>query len=345
MAKSPHEASVEDEIKDTSMGAPHVVLLGAGASRAAFPQGDRNGKALPLMADFVQHLGIGDYLREAGVPSDTTNFETAYSTLVGDPRGSDIREELETRIYEYFRSLEMPDSPTIYDHLLLAMRPKDVIATFNWDPFLLEAVQRNNRVLKGRVPALLFLHGNVAAGFCPKDRVHGFRGAVCSKCKEPMRGVPLLYPIAAKNYENDPSIAASWAFMKLALKKTFMFTVFGYGAPSSDTAALSLLREAWGDVEKRSLEQTEIIDIRPKEELAKTWEPFIHTHHYETHDDFFDSWIAKHPRRSGEAYWNQYMMAKFISNNRIPKGGSLEELWDWYQPLFEAEQSQGDERL
>jgi len=26
------------------MGRPHVVLLGAGASRAAFPRGERNGK-------------------------------------------------------------------------------------------------------------------------------------------------------------------------------------------------------------------------------------------------------------------------------------------------------------
>lgn len=32
---------------------PHVVLLGAGASRAAFPSGEETGKHLPLMNDFV----------------------------------------------------------------------------------------------------------------------------------------------------------------------------------------------------------------------------------------------------------------------------------------------------
>lgn len=294
------------------------------------------------MDDFVQHVGIGELLKRAGVPGDAPNFETAYSSLVSDPNMAAVRQELESRILEYFSSLEMPESPTIFDHLLLAMRPKDVIATFNWDPFLLEAVRRNNHILKGQVPALLFLHGNVAAGFCTKDRVNGFRGAICSKCKQPMPGLPLLYPITQKNYENDPAIATAWSYMKLVLKKTFMFTVFGYGAPASDTAALNLLKDAWGNVEDRSLEQTELIDIRSKEDLTKTWDPFIHTHHYEIHNDFFDSWIARHPRRSGEAYWNQYMMAKFISNNRIPQSTTLKELWDWYKPLFDAEQSRGE---
>ncbi|MFW6223076.1 MAG: hypothetical protein ACOC3T_05645 [Bacteroidota bacterium] len=32
---------------------PHVVILGAGASAAAFPQGDANGKKLPVMNDLA----------------------------------------------------------------------------------------------------------------------------------------------------------------------------------------------------------------------------------------------------------------------------------------------------
>ncbi len=40
--------------KDDLMGAPryhrpHVLILGAGASKASFPQGDGNGRKLPLM--------------------------------------------------------------------------------------------------------------------------------------------------------------------------------------------------------------------------------------------------------------------------------------------------------
>ncbi len=38
---SEHEVSVEQEIADTSAGRPHVLLLGAGASKAALPNGDK----------------------------------------------------------------------------------------------------------------------------------------------------------------------------------------------------------------------------------------------------------------------------------------------------------------
>ena len=44
--------------------------------------------------------------------------------------------EIETRVDEYFADLELPGHPTIYDRLVLSLREKDLIATFNWDPFL-----------------------------------------------------------------------------------------------------------------------------------------------------------------------------------------------------------------
>ena len=36
------------------------------------------------------------------------------------------------------------------------------------------------------------------------------------------------------------------------------------------------------------------------------------------------------------------MEAAFIDNNPPPKVGSLEELWQWFKPLIDAE-SRGDE--
>ena len=50
------ELSIEDEIKDVKFGRPHVVILGAGASLAAFPNGDANGIRLPLMLDFIEKI-------------------------------------------------------------------------------------------------------------------------------------------------------------------------------------------------------------------------------------------------------------------------------------------------
>ncbi len=119
-----------------------------------------------------------------------------------------------------------------------------------------------------------------------------------------------------------------------------MITVFGYGAPKSDVSAIDLMKAAWGDVNSRYMEQTEIVDIREEDDLRETWEPFIHTHHYEVHDNFYDSWIANHPRRTGEAYINQYIDAMFIDNNPVPKDLDFPELWDWFEKLQKVEERQ-----
>ena len=118
-----------------------------------------------------------------------------------------------------------------------------------------------------------------------------------------------------------------------------MLTVFGYGAPKSDKSAIELMKKAWGEIEKRSLEQIEIIDIKQKEELQDSWSQFIHTHHYDIHKDFFDSWIANHPRRTGEAYMNQYLTAEVIKNNPVPRLNNLLDLKNWYKDLINVEKS------
>jgi hypothetical protein len=329
------EKSVAEEIADVSMGRPHVVLLGAGASRAAFPRGERNGKRLPVMADFFETTAVADDLISVGIPHSGRNFEELYSELTHDPAKARVREALDRAVFHYFSSLDLPDEPTLFDHLILSLRPKDIIATFNWDPFLILAARRNGHV--GGVPRLLFLHGNVLEAYCEKDRVHGVRGARCSRCGQPFVPGKLLYPIAEKNYDTDPAIQSSWLAVKWAFENAFMVTFFGYGAPQSDRGAVDLLHEAWGGWQKRDMEQIEMIDIRQEDELLRTWRPFVHTHHYEVHTDFYESWIANHPRRTGEAYWSQYLDARFIENNPVPRTGSFGELWAWFEPLVAAE--------
>ena len=137
------EVTVAQEIAQVQIERPHVVLLGAGASRAALPGGDRNGKILPLMADFSDVLPIGQILDPLGIEHESKNFENVYSSVSKDKHLDDARIELENLIYEYFDSLRLPEEPTLYDYLVRSLRPKDVIATFNWDPFLIEAACRN----------------------------------------------------------------------------------------------------------------------------------------------------------------------------------------------------------
>lgn len=331
-----HEASVADEIDQIEMERPHVVLLGAGASRAALPEGDANGRRLPLMGDFAEIVPVIDVLAKAGISHTGRNFEELYSELCLEPAYADVRAQLERVIYSYFSSLSLPSKPTLYDHLILSLRTKDVIATFNWDPFLIQAIRRN-QIVGGRIPTVLFLHGNVAAGYCPEDNVHGVRGARCSRCGKPFGALSLLYPVAAKSYDDDPAIADAWRMAKASFKSAFMVTIFGYSAPQSDVSAVELLLNAWGGAQARSMEQFEIIDVRPEEELLKTWDRFIHTHHYEVHSTAYDSWLFNHPRRTGEAYINQYLNALFIENNPIPMDSSFEELWEWFAPLLDRE--------
>ncbi len=329
------EVSAEEEINQIIVGKPHVVILGAGASYAAFPGGDKHGRKFPLMNNLIETLGLQDLIARTGLRFASSNFEDIYASIHKESSLIDIREELEAEVYRYFGEMELPDHPTIYDHLVLSLRNKDFIATFNWDPFLVQAIRRNGRRFK--LPRVLFLNGNVEVAYCADGHMMGNNGAACSHCGSLLTPTKLLYPVSEKNYHVDEFISRQWATVADVLKHAFMVTIFGYGAPTSDASAIELLKTAWGDINDRSLEEFEIIDVRQEDDLRRTWSPFIHTHHYRVKSNFYDSWIANHPRRTGEAYWNQFIEAKFIENNPLPKEADFPELWEWYSRLQEVE--------
>lgn len=289
---------------------PHVVILGAGATMAAIPEGDKNGKKSSVMDGFIETLGMTEILREVKLKTRSTNLEDIYSELHSRPECDAIREELDTRIREYFSGLEIPDDPNIYDFLLLALRRKDLIATFNWDPLLLQAYQRASEITKD-LPDLAFLHGNVLVGYCRNHKYGGVITARCLECGEPFKPAPLLYPVAQKNYAADPYIQDSWKAIRNKLKRAYLVTVFGYSAPKTDAEAIDLMKEAWGAVEKRDLEDFEFIDVRSEDELIASWQDFVHSHHYEVHKDFFSSSLAKHPRRTTVELFDRTMECMF----------------------------------
>jgi len=332
------ETSVDEEVDNPRKVRPHLVLLGAGASRAATPSGDVNGHRLPVMTDFVETVGLATLLDGAGITWQSRNFEEVYSEIASRSETDAIRVALESAVQAYFSDLVLPEVPTIYDYLVLSLRSKDVIATFNWDPFLIQAYRRSLRVTKS-LPYLVFLHGSVAHGFCAKDRTSGARGARCSQCGSVFTPDRLLFPVEEKNYSSSPEIAFAWDAVRTALEGSLMFTIFGYGAPKSDRDAVGLLKAAWGNLEDRQFEQIEIIDLRPEDELTATWSEFIHTHHYDVFSSFHDSFLAMHPRRSIEAFQNQYRDAMFIENNPAPLDVDLAALHSWYSRLISAERA------
>jgi hypothetical protein len=322
------------EIADVRMKRPHVVILGAGASRATCPKGDKNGRPLPVMMDFARLVGLTPLFKDWGIDADR-NFEDTYSDLFEAGETEKLK-QLNERVEDYFGVLALPDHPTVYDYLVLSLRETDLIATFNWDPLLLQAYRRHPR--RFRRPKVAFVHGNVLAGYCPTDEVMGWAGVPCSSCGEPLARTPLLYPVRHKNYAKDGSIAVQWDLLKHEMRQAFMFTIFGYGGPKTDQEAIDTLSEAWGSPSERSLEQTDFITLQSTDEVRDVWSRFIHSHHYDVTHDFFDSWVAKHPRRTGEAYLAQYLDARFVEGNPPPQHVSLEDLWAWYDELLPAEQ-------
>lgn len=328
-----------DGIPDPHVGRPHVVLLGAGASLAALPNGDKWGKRLPLMNNLIDVLGLGSLLDRHGIAHKGVNFEALYSGLVTSGQHPDVVQAIEASVFSYFHGMRLPDHPTIYDHLVLSLRPKDFIATFNWDPFLLQAIERNYTALKTKPPHFCFLHGCVALAYCDRHKPMMVQrdGHPCVRCGETMTPTRLLYPVTQKNYNADPHCVAGWHDVQAVLKHAYLFTIFGYGAPSTDVEAVSLLKQGWGDPTGRQFEETEIIDIRGEDDLLATWEPFIHTHHYGIHQSFYDSLIARFTRRSCDGFWNMTMQCIFEKGIPVPRHLDFPELWDWYKPLIEAE--------
>ena len=123
---------------------------------------------------------------------------------------------------------------------------------------------------------------------------------------------------------------------KLSVEKG---TIFGYSAPDSDVEAIELMKNAWGKWEDRNLEQVELIDIKDETTLRNTWGDFIHTHHFDYFNDFFQSSLSLFPRRTCEAQWNSAMEVRFLKQNPVPRDLAVQELLDWYSPLFEAEKN------
>lgn len=146
---------------------PHVVLLGAGASVATIPSGDRNGKKISAMKGFIEKLGMSSIISSISLETKSDNLEDIYMEMYERDDCEQQRKLLEKRIVDYFLDFELPDDPTIYDMLILSLTKKDLIATFNWDPLLVEAYIRCTKITKN-LPQMAFLHGNVAVATCEK---------------------------------------------------------------------------------------------------------------------------------------------------------------------------------
>ena len=271
----------DEGIRTVYGGGGHLVILGAGASIAATRRNpEKNGKILPSMDNFIDVVDLKDIVGKVPKKLRANNFEELYSKIYENSPQSNLIKEIEERVNAYFIGMKLPDEPTIYDYLVMSLRPKDLIATFNWDPFLYQAFSRNSHIAD--MPRLAFLHGSVAIGYSKEMRRSGPAGMTHRQTLSYFEPSKLLYPVFRKNYNQDEFCQIEWNRVKLCLNddSTKRVTIFGYGAPKSDIEAVKLLNDAWGGADKRNMEQFEIIDIRSENEVRTQWDNFIHSHHY-----------------------------------------------------------------
>lgn len=325
------------------MGGMHLVILGAGASIASCLRNPEfHGKQLPSMNGLSDVIDLSDILSQVPQNLLCNNFEELYGNIYEWDKSSPLLEEINNRIYTYFRELELPKEPTIYDYLIMSLREKDVIATFNWDPFLYQAWWRN--YYHGSSPQLIFLHGNVAIGYNEENNGIGWAGTIGKIHKKYYTPTQLMFPIKHKNYKEDRFIIREWNHLNNCLQYAQKVTIFGYSAPKSDVEAISAMQLAWGSPLKRNMEQFEFIDIRSEQDIIDSWSSFIHSHHYDFCTDFFQSSLAQYPRRTFEAHMLQILPITpeeaFVEPLPIPHNEihSFEDMWAWYAPLIAKEE-------
>jgi hypothetical protein len=279
---------------------------------------------------------LGPILHKSGISGNFSDFESVYDDVASSGKYPKIVKEIKNRVYEYFSHFSLPEEATLYDYLVLSLRKKDLIATFNWDPLLALAWQRNSKVAK--LPKVVYLHGNVEIAICNEDRVKDFKGKSCNKCKKSLKAVPLLYPVKQKNYANNPFIKSEWIQLRYVLRHAYFFTIFGYSAPKTDVEARKVLLNEWKTNPIFELAQIEIIDIKSKKELKDNWREFFCRAHHGTFDSVWHSHIFQYPRRSCEGLAMATLQNMPWRTNCFPKTKNLRELQGWAQELWEEEQ-------
>lgn len=320
-------------------GRPHVVLLGAGASKQCLPDGDANGLIVPLMNELDQIPSIQKVLYENDLRiTANESFESFYSSQVKQHSTNPILKVINDEIYNYFNALKLPSNPTIYDYLLLSLRKKDAIGTFNWDPLIIQAHQRVRRITDD-LPEIFFLHGTVGLGMCNEHSIVNFIGGACPKCENDLDKIQLLYPTSEKDYNSDGYIKEQWDGIKYYMSNAFGMTIFGYAAPETDVEARQLLQDGWGTNNERFMEEIDIINIDDEEHIFSTWKSFIHETHYLITKNYFESSIAKFPRRVSEYQFCRFNLNMWLNNHQFDQGLTFDELSKKVKKLIKHESS------
>ena len=97
----------------------------------------------------------------------------------------------------------------------------------------------------------------------------------------------------------------------------------------------------WGDPEDNKARRIQLINTADPDSLRDQWGAFFYSHYCDVYKDFRQSFLARHPRRSGEAFFDQYLEAIPVEDVPFPDLGPLADLHEWFRPYLTAEADQG----
>ena len=282
-------------------------------------------------------------IADAGAPD--TGFESQFTWLKNTCVYDDELDKIEKIISSYFHECILPDQPTIYDYLVLGLQRKDVVATFNWDPLLMLAHRRNRGIPGLELPDIRFLHGSVYYSSCLEHDVLACPREQCPKCDIPLVNSQLIFPLEDKDYGQDSLISRDWEVVTNKLTTAFHRTIFGYSGPRTDHKAKRMLRDGWhgpsGSSENpssiRHFSHVEIVDIASPRELERNWRQFIPFGHAMLVQEFWNSTIARWPRRTAEYKIAASLYGVFSERLGPFRTQSLAELQEFHAEIAQAE--------
>lgn len=276
------------------MGFKHLVILGAGSTIAAIPDGDRNGMRAYTLNNFLEDPFYADFLASLDSKYQNLNIEEMCTKMYSEDR--QLYEAFERLIRNKYASLELPNGFNLLERLIMSLTSDDAIISFNWDDLIIQAYNRAKQYIPSiLLPIIVFPHGNAQA--CYNEHRYG-------SSRNPnnygLRPSPLNMPVDELDYQNNLFIKSQWQILDFYMRYSQMITFFGYRGPVSDIQDLKRMENCLHS--NQICGKIEIIDKTKEDamQVAQNLENIINLTGNEADccGSFFESRIAQYPRET-----------------------------------------------
>ena len=276
------------------MGFKHLVILGAGSTIAAIPDGDRNGMRAYTLNNFLEDPFYADFLASLDSKYQNLNIEEMCTKMYSEDR--QLYEAFERLIRNKYASLELPNGFNLLERLIMSLTSDDAIISFNWDDLIIQAYNRAKQYIPSiLLPIIVFPHGNAQA--CYNEHRYG---SGRNPNNYGLRPSPLNMPVDELDYQNNLFIKSQWQILDFYMRYSQMITFFGYRGPVSGIQDFKRMENCLHS--NQICGKIEIIDKTKEDamQVAQNLENIINLTGDEADccGSFFESRIAQYPRET-----------------------------------------------